>query len=122
MLRRLLLFAAFVTLAGCSAGGATYDEAYGRPDATRWTYFELPAERVVAGVEAFYDGTEIVLERTREEEGGVVLSLASRRGGARVEQILVQRTTVEGFASRAQLFPQRRPLPREMEQFLSGRE
>lgn len=122
MLHRLPLLAALVMLAGCSAGGATYDEAYGRPDATRWTYFEAPADRIVAGIEAFYDGSEIVLERTEQEEGGVVLSLASRRGGARVEQILVQRTTVDGFASRAQLFPRRRPLPRDMEQFLSGRE
>ncbi len=44
-----------------------------------------------------------------------MLTLASRRGGAGLAQILVQPTTVEGFESRAQLYPVGRPLPRDLE-------
>ncbi len=120
MIRPLALLAALTVLAGCS--GATYDEAYGRPDATRWTYFESSPASVVSSIEAYYATSDVRLESTDESDGGVILTLASRYGGATTQQILVQATSVESFASRAQLFPRRRPLPRDMEQYVSGRD
>lgn len=119
MSRPLALLAALALLAGCS--GATYDEAYGRPDARRWTYFEASPGSVISSIEAFYATSDVRLESSEESDGGVVLTLASRYGGAATQQILVQATAVEGFTSRAQLFPRRRPLPRDLEQYVSGR-
>ena len=109
----------FLLLGGCS--GATIDEAYGRPDATRWTYFEASAEQVVSAIESYYAPSEIRLEASSQEAGGVLLTFASRQGGSTTQLILVQRSPVEGFGARAQLYPRGRPLPRDMEAFVAGR-
>ncbi|HEX8385296.1 MAG TPA: hypothetical protein VF576_03875 [Rubricoccaceae bacterium] len=114
---RTLLFAALVAsagLAGC-ARGVTIDDAYGRPDATEWTYFEGPAQTVVDAIARYYSIRDVATESARDESGGIVLTLAPRSGSADVGQILVQATNVEGFQSRAQVYPTRRPLPRDLE-------
>ena len=54
-------------------------------------------------------------ESARDENGGIVLTLAARSGSSDVGQILIQATDVEGFQSRAQVYPTRRPLPRDLE-------
>ena len=125
-MRRLLL-AALVTsaslaglgLAGC-ARGVTYDDAYGRPDATEWTYFEGSPQAVLDAITRYYSIRDVATESARNENGGVVLTLASRSGSADVGQILVQATTEEGFLSRAQVYPSRRSLPRDLEVGITG--
>lgn len=111
---RALLLAPLLALVAC-APGATIDGAYGRPDATTWTYFEGSARDVVDAISRYYTFQDVRTESVRSEGGGLVLTLASRRGGAGLAQILVQPTTVEGFESRAQLYPVGRPLPRDLE-------
>lgn len=105
-------------LTGC-ARGVTYDEAYGRPDATRWTYFNVPAQTTIDAISRYYAGLGIATESARNESDGVVLTLANRRGGVATGQILIQATTVEGFQSRAQTYPDRRPIPRDAETYVT---
>ncbi len=120
MMRTLLtaLLVASAGLAGC-ARGVTYDEAYGRPDATEWTYFNVPPSRVADAISQFYSDRGLATEQTRDEAGGTVLTFASRRSGGETAEVLVQATTVEGFETRAQLYPGRRPLPRNVEAFVT---
>ena len=118
---RTLLIALLVAsagLAGC-ARGVTYDEAYGRPDATEWTYFNVPARQVADAISRYYSDRGVATEQTRDEAGGVVLTFADRRAGGETAEILVQATTVEGFESRAQLYPGRRPIGRDVEAFVT---
>lgn len=112
-----LLLVALVALVGC--GTTSFDEAYGRPDATRWTYFESPPARVINAIGEYYLRENLIVESADEVDGGVVLTLASRFGGASTAQIFVQATSLAGFSSRAQLYPRRRPLPRDLEQYVS---
>lgn len=113
---RLAALAALLSLAACS--GVSYDQAYGRPDATRWTYFEATAERVQPAIESYFLTTDWRLEQTSREDDGVVMTFGDRDGGATTIQILVERSPVEGFASRAQLYPRGRPLPRDLELYV----
>jgi len=106
------------SLTGC-ARGVTIDDAYGRPDATRWTYFEVSAQTAIDAISEYYSGRGIATESARDEAGGVVLTLADRNGGVDTGQILIQSTAVEGFQSRAQLYPDRRPLPRDVETYVT---
>ena len=122
---RTLLAATLVATAGLAASltgcarGVTYDEAYGRPDATDWTYFNVPARQVVGAISQFYSDRGVATEQTRDEAGGIVMTFANRRVGGETAEILVQATTVEGFEARAQLYPGRRPVPRELETFVT---
>ena len=115
-----LLFATLgaTGLTGC-ARGVTIDDAYGRPDATRWTYFEVSAQTTIDAISRYYSGLGIATESARDESGGVILTLADRNGGVDTGQILIQATSVEGFQSRAQLYPNRRPLPRDVETYVT---
>lgn len=108
---------ALVGAAGC--GTTSYNEAYGRPDATRWTYFEAAPAAVINAIGRYYLRNDFVVESADDVDGGVVLTLAPRLGGARTAQIFVQATSESGFASRAQIYPRRRPLPRDVEQYVS---
>lgn len=114
---RTPLLAALVALAGLAGcvRGATIDGAYGRPDSTEWTYFEGPAQTVLDAITRYYSFRNIATESARDENGGIVLTLAPRSGSAEVGQILIQATDVEGFQSRAQIYPTHRPLPRDLE-------
>lgn len=100
---------------------ATIDEAYGRPDATDWTYFNGSAEDVVRAIGATYAHTGGRVESVRSEGGGTVVTIGSRRGSAQVTEVLVQETDVEGFTARAQIYTQSQPLPRWLEMEISGR-
>ena len=114
------LLAATGLVAGCS--GATYDEAFGRPDATRWTYFEASPASVAASVEAWYSLNGWYLESSEREAAGVVLTFSPREGGAGIQSVRVERSADERFGARAQVSPTRRPLPRELETYVaSGR-
>ena len=112
------LLVATAGLAGC-ARGVTYDEAYGRPDATEWTYFNVPAAATVEAISQYYRDRGVATEQTRDEAGGVVMTLSNQRTGGQSAEILVQATTVEGFESRAQLYPSRRPIPLDVETYVT---
>ena len=118
---RTLLLALTVAAAGLSgcAHGVTYDQAYGRPDATEWTYFNAPAQTVIDALIRYYSDRSVATERTRNESGGVVLTLANRSGAGDAGEILVQATDVGGFQTRAQVYPNRRPLPRAVETYVT---
>ena len=112
---------ASLTLALALGACATIDEAYGRPDATDWTYFEGSAEAVVRAIGDSFALSGGRVESVRSEGGGTVVTIASRRGSAQVTEVLVQETDVEGFGSRAQIYTQNEPLPRWLEMEISGR-
>lgn len=103
---------------GC-ARGVSYDDAYGRPDARRWTYFNVPAQKTIDAISRYYSSIGIATESARDESDGVVLTLANRNGGVDTGQILIQATAVEGFQSRAQIYPSRRPIPRDAETYVT---
>ncbi len=119
-MRTLLLLALVATagLAGC-ARGVTYDGAFGRPDATEWTYFTQSPADVQTSISQYYRDRGVATEQTRDESGGVVLTFANQRTGGQTAEILVQATAAEGFAARAQLYPGRRPLPQDVETFVT---
>lgn|GEM_PF-6468440 len=120
-MRRLSLLALLAVaglLAGCA--GATYDEAYGRPDATRWTYFEAAPSRVAESVEAWFSLNGWYLESSEREADGVVLTFSPREGGAGIQSVRVERSADERFGARAQTFPRGRPLSRDLELYVSG--
>ena len=110
---------AVATLSGCHRG-ITIDQAYGRPDATEWTYFNVPAQKTLDAVTRFYSARGVATESARDEDGGVVLTLAVRQGSGDTGQILVQATSAEGFQSRAQVYPTRRPVPPALETYITG--
>ena len=107
-----------LALSACS--GASIDEAFGRPGATEWSYFEQPASDVVQALEGYYVLRDVVVESIREENGGVVLMLANQRGGASVGQILVQSVREGRYQSRAQNYLRRRPLTINEEAAVTG--
>lgn len=113
------LLVASAGLAGC-ARGVTYDEAFGRPDATEWTYFNIPASDAAERISQFYRDRGVATEQTREEAGGLILTFSNRRVGGESADILVQATTIDGFESRAQLYPGRRPISRDVEAYVTG--
>ena len=117
----LLTLLATVGLTGC-ARGVTFNDAYGRPDATEWTYFNSPAQTVIDAVTRYYSSRGVATESARNEGGGVVLTIANRSGSGSISQILVQATDVEGFQARAQVYPIRRPLPSDVETFVTREE
>lgn len=121
---RTLLLATLVATAGLTgcARGVTFDDAYGRPDATEWTYFDSPAQTVIDAVSRYYSSRGVATESARNEGGGVVLTIANRSGAGSISQILVQATDVEGFQARAQVYPIRRPLPSDVETFVTREE
>ena len=123
-MRRLPLAALLAVaslVAGCS--GTTFDQAYGRPDATRWTYFEASAERVAESVEAWFSLNGWYLETADREGNSVMLTFSPREGGAGIQSIRVERSADERFGARAQVSPTRRPLPRDLETYVaSGRD
>jgi ABC-type glycerol-3-phosphate transport system substrate-binding protein len=108
-----------LTLSACS--GASIDEAYGLPDPFEWTYFRGEAADVVAAIDDSFNQSGIRVESIRNEAEGVVLTISSGTGRADFSQILVQPTNVEEYSARAQIYPQRDPLPRWLEAQVSGR-
>lgn len=106
-----------LTFGGC----ASIEEAYGRPDPFEWTYFRGDPRAVVGAIDEALNLSNIRVESVRSEAGGTLLTLSTRAGSADFEQILVQSTDAEDFASRAQIYPQRDPLPRWLEMEVSGR-
>lgn len=118
-MRLALTLSLLAALAGCS--GASIEEAYGRPDPYDWTYFEGEAGDVVEAMEATFAASGVRIESINEEAGGVVLTLSSRFGSAEFTQVLVQRTDVEDYTARAQIYPTGAPLPRWLEMEVSGR-
>ena len=116
---RIVSLLGLLVLAGCT--GATYDEAYGRPDATEWTYFDGSADEVVEAIQAAYVGTDLVAEGVGSEAEGMVVTFSARSGSSDLVQYLVQGTEEGGFESRAQTYPFARPLPRWLEISVSGR-
>ena len=106
-------------LGGCS--NASVAEAYGQPDPFEWTYFRGSPRDVVAAINVAFDQSGVRVESIRDEAGGTILTLSSRFGTAEFDQILVQSTDVEDYTARAQVYPQRDPLPRWLEAEVSGR-
>lgn len=122
-MRRLPLIALLAVaglVAGCS--GATYDQAYGRPDATRWTYFEASPASVSESVEAWFSLNGWYLETSEPEENGVMLTFSPREGGAGIQSVRVERSADARFGARAQTIPRQRPLSRDLEMFISRRD
>lgn len=118
-MRAFLWLPLLAFVAGCSGTRADYDRAYGRPDATRWSYFEASAERVVRAVEVYAERHHARIESAEREDGGVLLTLVSRDGGPDVLLVFVERSPVERYGARAQVWPGRRPLPRDLEGFVT---
>ena len=116
---RTVSLLALLVLVGCN--GATFDEVYGRPDATEWTYFEGAAADVVEAIQAAYAGTDLVVEGIGSEAEGTVITLSLRSGSPDLVQYLVQATETQGFSSRVQTYPVARPIPRWLEIDVSGR-
>ena len=110
-----------VLLAGCA--GATFDDVYNTPDSLDWTYFSGSKADVVQAIQETYARSGIRVESIGEDAdlGGTLVSLAERSGSGDIAYILVQSTTVEGYRARAQIYPGRRPLPRDLEIEISGR-
>ena len=120
--RPLALLLAFAALpAGGCARGVTIDQAFGRPDATTWTYFEGSPSAVVEALSRHYEMLGVRTESVREEGGGVVVVLTPREGAATNVEVLVQATTEGRFGARAQIYPDQRPLPRDAEAGVTGR-
>ncbi len=122
---RRLTFAALFLVAGLTSGCASgsYDQAFGRPDATRWTYFETTPTRVAQSVESWFSLNGWYLESSERETAGVVLTFSPREGGAGIQSVRVEPSTDERFGARAQVVPTRRPLPRDLETYVaSGRD
>jgi hypothetical protein len=115
-----LLFVAALGLAAC-APGVTIDEAYGRPDATTWSYFEGSPSAVVNAIGQHLSNERIRIESMVDEAGGVVLTLSAYSGSMDTARILVQPTAEEGFRSRAQAYPSGRALPRGLERAIESR-
>lgn len=118
-MRTAFLLTICLVAAGCGRG-LSIDEAYGRPDATAWTYFYASPDAVVTSITRHYASRGVDVESTSRRDGGLVLTLA-RRGTANSDQILVQATDVQTFRSRAQIYPVGRPLSRDLEMSVSAR-
>ncbi len=116
-----LALAALVSLAGCS--GSTFDEVLNQPDALDWTYFEGTSEDVIVAIQEAYalSNQRVESVEANEDLGGTIVTVTSRTGSADLSQILVQSTSVEAYRSRAQVYPDRDPLPRSLEIAISGR-
>ncbi len=114
-----LLAVALIGLAGCT--NASLAEAYGRPDPFEWTYFRGSSSDVVMALRVSLSQASIAVESVRDNEDGTVLTVSSRFDQSQSDQILVQSTAVEGFRSRAQLYPGRDPLPRWLETEVAAR-
>lgn len=109
--------ALLLTLSAC----ASVEEAYGRPDPFEWSYFEGSAEDVVNAIDQTFQQSGIRVESIYTQEDGVIVTVAGRTNSARFSQIRVQRTDVETFTARAQIYPEGDPLPRWLETEISGR-
>ena len=114
----LALVVLFAGLGGC----ASLEEAYGRPDPFDWTYFEEGSAGDVADAiqETFYQ-SGLRVESVREENNGLVLTVASRQGRAEFTEIRVENVALDEFTARAQIYPERAPLPRWLEIEVTGR-
>ncbi len=116
-MRALLVFALLVA-AGC-APGVTYDEAYGRPDSQDWTYFRGSTGDVVEAMTRVLAFSTTSIESVGEVPGGTVVTLSGRYGGGEMEEIYIESTSKDGFASRAQLYGRQTPLPIRFERDIS---
>ncbi|MEM1054363.1 MAG: hypothetical protein AAGI52_02460 [Bacteroidota bacterium] len=102
-------------------GCASIDEAVGVPDSLSWSYFQAPAAEVaIATQDALRLGGLRVEGITETNDGGYVISVSFRNGSADYEQIRIQPYTYEIFESRAQTYPQGRPLPSSLRVAISG--
>ena len=118
-MRVLTVLAALLLFGGCT--NATIAEAVGRPDPFDWTYFDGSAEDVVDALVETFQATGVRIESVRTEDEAAILTLSSRLGSATFSEIRVERTEAEGFSARAQIYPDQDPLPRWLEQEVSGR-
>lgn len=119
-MRTLALTAiALFTAAGCT--NASIAEAYGRPDPFEWTYFEGSTSDVVDALVETFAQSGVRVESVRNEDDGMILTLSSRLGSADYTEIYVEATDVESFTARAQIYPDRDPLPRWLEAQVSAR-
>ena len=118
---RTLVAAAALALTLSACTNASIAEAYGLPDPFEWTYFQGEAADVVAAIDDSFNQTGIRVESIRNEADGVVLTISGASGRADFRQILVQSTDVEDYTARAQIYPERDPLPRWLETQVSGR-
>ena len=116
-----VLFSALALLAVAGCSGATFDDVYDRPDALDWTYFEASSYDVTEALEEALETNDIRVEGKRVEDGGTILTLT--RGGAspQISEIRIEAVQVEDYRARAQVYPDRDPLPRWIEIEVSGR-
>lgn len=119
MRRFALPFVVAVALAGCS--GATFDDVYGLPDATDWSYFQGSFYDVTNAVEETLAANDLRVEGVRSEDGGTVLTVTRGGMSPAINEIRIEPTEAEGYGARAQLYPDRAPLPRWLEIGVSGR-
>ncbi|MGB3541688.1 hypothetical protein [Rubrivirga sp.] len=118
-MRTLTVFAALLMLGGCT--NATIAEAIGRPDPFDWTYFDGNADDVVDALVESFQLSGVRVESVRTQDEAAILTLGAQRGSARFAEIRVERTDTEGYGARAQTYPDQNPLPRWLEQEVSGR-
>lgn len=118
MIPRLLALAfLLVSVTGC----ASIDEAVGVPEATSWSYFQAPAADVAeAAQDALRLGNLRVESVSETSDGGYVLNVSTRTGSAGFASILIQPYEYEVYESRAQTYPQGRPLPPNLRVAISG--
>ena len=110
----LFRLSALAVAFSCAAltGCVSIDEAVGVPEATSWSYFQAPAGDVaVAAQDALRQGGLRVESVSETGDGGYVLNVSTRTGSAAFDQIRIQPYTYEVYESRAQTYPQGRPLP-----------
>ena len=119
MRARLSALALLAALGGCS--GATFDDVYGLPQATDWSYFEGSFYDVRNAIEETLEVNDLRVEGVRDEDGGTVLTVTQGGASSDISEIRVEPTTAEGYGARAQVFPTRAPLPRWLEIGVSGR-
>lgn len=108
-----------IALAGCA--GATLDDVYGVPDATDWTYFQGSFYDVSAAIEETLLANDVRVEGVRSEDGGTILTITQGGASPAINEIRIEPTEVEGYGARAQVYPDRDPLPRWLEIGVSGR-
>lgn len=118
-MRVLTVLSALLLFGGCT--NATIAEAVGRPDPYDWTYFDGSADDVVDALVNAIQQQGARVESVRADDGAAILTLSTRFGSATFNEIRVEETDVEGYSARAQLYPEQDPLPRWLEQQVSGR-
>lgn len=110
-----LLLVLFAALTGCS--GATIDEAYGRPGALAWSYFEAAPERVADAARRALTSRGFRVEQVLlgASDGSVRMTVAPVRRPAAFEEIRIEPVREGAWRARAQTVPDGRRLGRTLE-------